>query len=520
MRKQKAAQHVIDETFPDDGTEETELNRSLMNEILSGGTEHIKENYARLKKEALDAWGEMIGVKPYLDYKGQGTGIISYVGEHGGWEGTRVTANEGWYSQFYKEHGRAPGERERYDIADRGARAPMEASNDPEAAAELKNISAAKSRVEALEGLDTVIKGLDIPDLEARSLLSEKSYDLVYKPILKALENGPQKSAKAARESAILMGRMADTFAAMYGVPVERIIPEIMNGVDGNTGTLIYGMAAKEMNETVHSLQAFRKQLAKDMKNGWEASSEKWTDDNGITFFGDRLIHIENNHDITSEQLSDLGENIGTLWNVAISNKKNILQFDGVPVLAMVKGKKFCYRVTFRFLKNGSVKFISAFVGNEQGIKNDIEAHAARVLSDDTAAHSPGQGASMSIQSIQNSLGIVKKKHYNQMAGENAKTANMKALKQAKRMLRSGKHMEEISKETGWSVGMDGRWRFYIPDHLDQFDTKELVSRLETNQSVSLAEIYWNSLPLQRRSMNTLGFLPPFLPPFFIEKEL
>ncbi|MGN0954651.1 hypothetical protein, partial [Dialister sp.] len=27
----------------------------------------------------------------------------------------------------------------------------------------------------------------------------------------------------------------------------------------------------------------------------------------------------------------------------------------------------------------------------------------------------------------------------------------MNALKQAKRMLRSGKHMEEISKEIGWS---------------------------------------------------------------------
>lgn len=59
------------------------------------------------------------------------------------------------------------------------------------------------------------------------------------------------------------------------------------------------------------------------------------------------------------------------------------------------------------------------------------------------------------------------------MAGENAKTANTNALKQAKRMLRSGKHMEEIFKETGWSVGMDGRWRFYIPDHLDQFDTRK-----------------------------------------------
>ena len=32
-------------------------------------------------------------------------------------------------------------------------------------------------------------------------------------------------------------------------------------------------------------------------------------------------------------------------------------------------------------------------------------------------------------------------------------------------MLRSRKHMEEISKETGWFVGMDGRWRFYISDH-------------------------------------------------------
>lgn len=59
------------------------------------------------------------------------------------------------------------------------------------------------------------------------------------------------------------------------------------------------------------------------------------------------------------------------------------------------------------------------------------------------------------------------------MAGENANMANMKALKQAKRMFRSGQPMEEISKETGLSVGMDGRWRFYIPDHLDQFNSRK-----------------------------------------------
>lgn len=235
-RKQRVASQVINETLPEDGTERTSLKRDILNEILSGGMDHVKENYQRLKKEALDAWGEMTGVKPYLDYKGQGVGIMHNVAEHGGWESTRVTANEGWYSEFYKEHGRAPGQRERYDIADKEARAPMEASMDPEAATELEHLNAAKNRAEALEELDTVVNGLDIPDLEARSLLSEKAYDLVYKPVLETLSNGPEKAAKAARESAIIMGRMADAFAVQYGVPVEKIAGRIMNGGQGADG--------------------------------------------------------------------------------------------------------------------------------------------------------------------------------------------------------------------------------------------------------------------------------------------
>ena len=44
-------------------------------------------------------------------------------------------------------------------------------------------------------------------------------------------------------------------------------------------------------------------------------------------------------------------------------------------------------------------------------------------------AVSDGHQSSVSIQSIQDSLGIVKKSHYNQMAGENAKTAD-KMLRQ------------------------------------------------------------------------------------------
>ena len=490
MRKQKAAQHVIDETFPDDGTEETELNRSLMNEILSGGTEHIKENYARLKKEALDAWGEMIGVKPYLDYKGQGTGIISYVGEHGGWEGTRVTANEGWYSQFYKEHGRAPGERERYDIADREARAPMEASNDPEAAAELKNISAAKSRVEALEGLDTVIKGLDIPDLEARSLLSEKSYDLVYKPVLETLSNGPEKAAKAARESAIIMGRMADAFAVQYGVPVEKIAPEIMKGTNQKVTGKIYGEAFDVRRIGINKLSEFAERLKNGPKNPRldtngkiiheNAGDLKLTGDTGVIFPGERISHYEQ-HNLNGAHLDDIQQHVDSIEKAVLSkwqNGKYEGQYKGIYVIARVKGDLGKYYAVFCFTPNGK-KYLTTVVKESDGgiYKKEIEDKTATVLSDYSSAETDGlASSSISTDIIQKKL--AKRNNdtnepYHQMAGEHAATAMVGRLQSAETMERNGTSPEEIWKETGWMRGPDHKWRFEIPGHLDQFNARK-----------------------------------------------
>lgn len=56
---------------------------------------------------------------------------------------------------------------------------------------------------------------------------------------------------------------------------------------------------------------------------------------------------------------------------------------------------------------------------------------------------------------------------YNQSAGTRAITADKQLLEQAKNMEAEGAGREEIYKATGWHKGVDGMWRFEIPDNLD-----------------------------------------------------
>ncbi|WP_302939187.1 LPD23 domain-containing protein [Phascolarctobacterium succinatutens] len=78
---------------------------------------------------------------------------------------------------------------------------------------------------------------------------------------------------------------------------------------------------------------------------------------------------------------------------------------------------------------------------------------------------------------------------YNQSAGERAMTANMEKLKEAKEMLAKDADMETIYKKTGWHHGADGKWRFEIPDNLDEIDAAKFP---EEGYAIPLGEIYNN----------------------------
>lgn len=53
--------------------------------------------------------------------------------------------------------------------------------------------------------------------------------------------------------------------------------------------------------------------------------------------------------------------------------------------------------------------------------------------------------------------------------GENAKTANISALNDAKSRIANGEYSETVRQETGWFKGYDGKWRFEIDDSQAEF---------------------------------------------------
>lgn len=79
-----------------------------------------------------------------------------------------------------------------------------------------------------------------------------------------------------------------------------------------------------------------------------------------------------------------------------------------------------------------------------------------------------------------------------QFAGENAETADKMKLAEAERMEAEGKAPDEIYKATGWFKGLDGKWRFEIPDNLDRIDLSELENGREDAFGYSLGRIYDN----------------------------
>ncbi len=83
---------------------------------------------------------------------------------------------------------------------------------------------------------------------------------------------------------------------------------------------------------------------------------------------------------------------------------------------------------------------------------------------------------------------MLDQKAYNQSAGERAMTANMEKLKQAKEMLAKDADMKTIYQKTGWHRGADGKWRFEIPDNLDDINLTEL----RDNEETTLGKIYDN----------------------------
>lgn len=238
-REAEVAKTILDRDFTDPE------QKNAMEKIFAEGMDDIKENYKKVKAEALKTYEELINYKYYADYEPQGVEKVpvyewSRDYEHGGvitsgyigGSYIRTTNNDRWYANAWKKYGRKPNRRELYDIAEQEAINEIDSTSafsEEEKQGYINSIQAARKEVETIESLEDYVKELDTRDIAARTLLSQKAYDDVYAPTLEQLKKAPAK-AEAAEESAFVYARLVDNFSKIYNLPVENIVASIQNG--------------------------------------------------------------------------------------------------------------------------------------------------------------------------------------------------------------------------------------------------------------------------------------------------
>jgi hypothetical protein len=230
-REAAATEKILNDHFSDD-TDIGREDRDTAREILSGGLDHIEDTCKTILQEAKDAWGKLTGVKELQDYmerrKTQDAnfsnekGVDMFdVGEGKDRVHLRVSKNPDWYQDFYGTYGRAPNQRELYDIAQEKIIAEND-KGDEESKVAIAEIEEAKKRVESIERVSETLKSLNKEDLIAQTLLDPETYEEAYKLLLeeiKAAGNGAV--TKAARDSALILAKLAENFHKNYGVPLK-----------------------------------------------------------------------------------------------------------------------------------------------------------------------------------------------------------------------------------------------------------------------------------------------------------
>lgn len=434
-REAAATEKILNDHFSDD-TDIGREDRDTAREILSGGLDHIEDTCKTILQEAKDAWGKLTGVKELQDYmerrKTQDAnfsnekGVDMFdVGEGKDRVHLRVSKNPDWYQDFYGAYGRAPNQRELYDIAQEKIIAENDKGDD-ESKAAIAEIEEAKKRVESIERVSETLKSLNKEDLIAQTLLDPETYEEAYKPLLeeiKAAGNGAV--TKAARDSALILAKLAENFHKNYGVPLKLAMVKAGKVVGINKEA--YGMAAFDVSRSgISSVSQFMDRIKAGKTAGEKPNKIRYTGKFGVSYSEEQVSHattLHRGHVLTKEQMDDIENHLDVLHNPALSSRGDALsgRYHGKSVLCRIDGDLGSYYVVLEVSNdNGVVWFKTGMTGEKESIDKIIAEHSAGSLSYKDAGTTSQNNSAITIDSLPNALGIVKKDAYHQMAGEYA----------------------------------------------------------------------------------------------------
>ena len=460
---------IPQELYPED-TQEAQVYRDLVEAAIVTDM----ENPARgLKQLIQQAEAEKLAIlQPALNFlndtHGQGVSII----DTGDGRGIRVSENAKWYQDFYREHKRKPTKQELMVIASDmvSGKSNIEyfTVTDEHMAAEADKVSADLSavndRLEALNSVKDKVQQINSTEMKIAESMSPEAYK-VYRNYMTMLGNAPGTASRAARVNAVLLAHMAERLAEntrratgnqeYTAVDAAKKI-ELQLGGAYNSGSNMNQAMFDVSKRGVSSLNGFADKLAVLVKQGTEASKVMWIDKSvNVIYPGAQLNHAITKHNLTEDDLANIQSGINTLTDVYTSQQK-VGIFMGQPVFGKTAVNGIEYYICLEFSPNGDVYFLTASKTNDKMYDEYKKEHGSERLCSQSEPV-PHSNHALSIPNIQELLGIVKNGNtLKQMAGENAKTAALDKLKQAKAMA-GDKTPEDIYKATGWFKGQDGK---------------------------------------------------------------
>ena len=274
--------------------------------------------------------------------------------------------------------------------------------------------------------MSETLKSLNKEDLIAQTLLDPETYEEAYKPLLVQIQAaGNGAVTKAAKDSALILAKLAENFHRNYGVPLKLAMVKAGEVVGIREGA--YGMAAFDVSRSgISSVSQFMDRIKAGKAAGEKPNKIRYTGEFGVSYSEEQVSHattLHRGHVLTKEQMDDIENHLDVLHNPALSSRGDALngRYHGKSVLCRIDGDLGSYYVVLEVSNdNGVVWFKTGMAGEKESIDKIIAEHSAGSLSYKDAGTTSQNNSAITIDSLPNALGIVKKDAYHQMAGEYA----------------------------------------------------------------------------------------------------
>ncbi|WP_276723256.1 hypothetical protein [Selenomonas noxia] len=272
---------------PDHASDKEKLRRSSEREMAIAAITQDQDSPAsgwrKLYNEFVADRDELL--RPAMDalQRGMGNGVdIVQNGEDG--RGIRVSNNEPWYQDFYKENGRAPRKGELMDLAYRltvgDASAPKIEGWAPASQEDIDAMEGAKGQldelndyIKTLENIKDRMMQVDAAEIKGTAGLSPEAYS-VYRQIMAQLKAIGGQQSRAARMNALLFAHHADQFARVMR---EKEGKENYTAMDYMQERFGLRSGGKYTEEGIHQTagQSAEARLARDESN-WNALIDRY----------------------------------------------------------------------------------------------------------------------------------------------------------------------------------------------------------------------------------------------------